>query len=126
MSNPTEDERTWEVSIPISVTAPDRERAIEYALDDLRDPDMEWTDFIVKQTGGPHAKVPHGRCEVCGHYGDDCEGSVDERYFRVTLSEAQMAAVETALETLNPGDPDAEAEVEATIAAFHATAEEVR
>jgi hypothetical protein len=72
------DERTWEVRVPITVTADDREQAIEFALDDLRDPTMQWDTFEVKQTGGPHKKIAHGRCDVCGHYGDDCEGTPDD------------------------------------------------
>lgn len=68
-------DRVWEVSIPITVTADDEQQAIKHALDDLRDPDMEWTDFEVQQLSGPHAKVAHGKCAVCGHYGDDCEGT---------------------------------------------------
>lgn len=68
-------ERTWEVRVPITVTADDEHEAIKFALDDLRDPDMEWDTFEVQQTSGPHAKVASGRCRVCGHYGADCEGT---------------------------------------------------
>lgn len=44
------DERIYEVSIPIQVTASDEEQAQEHALDDLRDPDMEWDYFVVRST----------------------------------------------------------------------------
>jgi hypothetical protein len=66
--------KMYEVSIPITVTAENEEEAKKFALDDLRDPDMEWDTFIVKQVAGPHKKVAHGLCPVCRHYGSDCEG----------------------------------------------------
>jgi hypothetical protein len=68
------DAKTWEVSIPVNVTADDRDEAIRFALSDLRDPEMEWDTFIVKQVSGPHPKVLMGLCPVCHHYGEDCEG----------------------------------------------------
>jgi hypothetical protein len=33
-----------------------------------------WRNAIAKATRGAHAKVLHGLCPVCGHYGDDCTG----------------------------------------------------
>lgn len=70
----THDDKTWEVSVPITVTADTEDEAIKFALDDLRDPEMEWGGFIVKQVSGPHPQVLHGLCPVCGHYGEDCTG----------------------------------------------------
>lgn len=67
---------TWRVSIPVDVTARTREEAIRYALDDLRDPTMDWDYFEVQQMDGPHPKHGPGLCPICGHYGDDCEGYV--------------------------------------------------
>lgn len=51
--------------------------------------------------------------------------STDERFFRLVLSEPQLAVVELALETLNAGDEDSAAETTETLAAVHA-AEEVK
>jgi len=42
-------ERMWVVRIPITVTADNREEAIKFALDDLRDPNMEWDTFEVEE-----------------------------------------------------------------------------
>lgn len=72
-----DDEKIWLVSIPVQVTAESEEQAKQFALDDLRDPSMEWDTFVVQQTSGPHPKVLHGQCRVCGHYGEDCEGEDD-------------------------------------------------
>lgn len=69
-----EEERMWVVRVPITVTADDRDEAIKFALDDLRDPTMEWDYFEVQQISGPHPRVAHGKCPVCGHYGADCTG----------------------------------------------------
>jgi hypothetical protein len=41
------DEDIYAVAIEINVTANSVEHAVELALSDLRDPDMEWTDFTV-------------------------------------------------------------------------------
>jgi len=68
-------EKIWTVRIPVQVTADTEEQAKEYALDDLRDPDMDWDTFEVQQDSGPHPKVGTGECPVCGHHGNDCEGS---------------------------------------------------
>jgi hypothetical protein len=38
------------VSIEITVTASSVDEAVEFALNDLRDPAMEWTDFTVTNT----------------------------------------------------------------------------
>lgn len=35
------------------------------------------TDPMLEDT--PHPKVRHGRCPVCGHYGDDCAGEAASR-----------------------------------------------
>lgn len=69
------EDKLWVVRVPIMVTADDRDKAIKFALDDLRDPTMEWDTFEVQQIAGPHTKVPHGKCPICGHYGEDCEGA---------------------------------------------------
>jgi len=42
-------DRMWVVRVPITVTAVDRDEAIKFALDDLRDPTMEWDTFEVEE-----------------------------------------------------------------------------
>lgn len=51
LCQPVEETEDYAVAIEINVTAPSTERAIELALDDLRDPTLEWTDFTVTHDG---------------------------------------------------------------------------
>jgi hypothetical protein len=67
-------DKVYEVSISITVTAESEEDAKRLALDDLRDPAMEWDTFDIRQVSGHHKRVRSGRCRVCRHYGADCEG----------------------------------------------------
>lgn len=34
----------------------------------------ELAERILRRVDKRHPRVPHGRCEVCGHYGMDCTG----------------------------------------------------
>jgi hypothetical protein len=36
--------------------------------------DQALASLNARFTDVEHPKVPHGRCPICGHYGDDCEG----------------------------------------------------
>jgi hypothetical protein len=38
----------------------------------VRWPDGRWFEINIKEI--KHPKVPHGKCPVCGHYGEDCTG----------------------------------------------------
>lgn len=49
LCQPTGNSPTWVVRIPVMVTADDEEEAKRHALDDLRDPEMEWDTFEVEQ-----------------------------------------------------------------------------
>jgi hypothetical protein len=68
--------RTYVVRVVVEVTAKSPEQAREYAVDDLRDPSLPWSNLQmeVQQIDGPHAPVKLGLCPVCGHYGEDCHG----------------------------------------------------
>lgn len=69
--------KTWRVIVPVDVTADTREDAIQFALDDLRDPTCRWEDGHIEaqQTDGPHPPHGPGLCPICGHHGDDCLGT---------------------------------------------------